>query len=364
MVAVAGTIMILGGIGAIAINQTLLPKLAANSVTADWSWIKQSAERTTIVNKTEEVVVRPDNAMRTAVSNVRPMVVQIVVKSVGAKSAQIGTGIILASDGIVAAQLPVVGAVAKGATFEILMTSGKSHEATLEAVDSLTGVAFLRMADVTNLPVVTFMRGEDIFLTQAVVAISATDAQNSRATVGRVTDIGYDRALSVTQTLSSDQLAPSVRVDLTPSVATGDVLFSSRSEFVGLAVRDDKAVRVVAVDAIGDAWQRLLADKLSAQTALGLEYIWLSPSVVAVRDIKFAQKDNAQIGGALVTTVAKGSAAARAKVYAGDVIVAVGDVAIDNSLQLAWILRNYQRGDVARLKIIRSGQEKQLLVSL
>ncbi len=363
MVAVAGTIMILGGVGAIVINQTLLPKLATNSVAKNWSWVKQSAERTTIVNKTEEIVVRPDNAMRTTVSNVRPTVVQIVPQNSDvniAKTApvQTGTGVILSSDGIVAGLLANSETLKKDASFAILANSGKQYEAVLEAIDDLTGIVFLRINDVDNLPVVTFMRDEDIFLTQSVVALRAIGTKFTRAALGSVTDIDYDGELSFTKSLLTDKLASSVRIDLGVGAQIGDTIFNSRSEFVGL-LADSNSGQIMSVGVISDAWQRLLAGKLSKQISLGVEYILLSPAVLTVRD--FAQNDVQK--GVLVTNVVKGSAAARAKLYKGDIIVKVDDVMVD-SVQLAWILRNYQPGDVLRLEILRSGGSKQLLVSL
>lgn len=71
-------IFLLGGLGGIFFERFVLPELASYKVFADHPFFKKTTERTTIINKTEQVVVREDDSVDSIVSQPATAVVNIV----------------------------------------------------------------------------------------------------------------------------------------------------------------------------------------------------------------------------------------------------------------------------------------------
>ena len=67
--------------------------------------------------------------------------------------------------------------------------------------------------------------------------------------------------------------------------------------------------------------------------------------------------------GILVGPVREGGPAAEAGIEPGDIIVGVGDYTLQNLAQLTTLIASKQPGDQVRLRVLRDGEEREVVVS-
>lgn len=102
---------------------------------------------------------------------------------------------------------------------------------------------------------------------------------------------------------------------------------------------------------------RIISQGYFARPFLGVNFQAINPSI--------ARRYNLPTDwGAYVTQVEAGSPAAQAGLQQGDIIVRVGDTAIDENTSYINALFEYQPGDQISITINRDGQEQSLNVTL
>ena len=77
-----------------------------------------------------------------------------------------------------------------------------------------------------------------------------------------------------------------------------------------------------------------------------------------------AQLDLDDARGVLVLEVVEGGPAARAGIQPGDVLVRMGDAALDSPEDFLATLRGQQPGQQVRVTLVRGGRERQVTVTL
>lgn len=235
-------ILIVSGLSGILASQFLLPYLANTSPFDKISWLKKIKDGTTIINKTEKIVITENKALDKAISEASGRVVEIISqrtekvvakKKVALEKPEIlakGTGFIVTSDGLIV----TAEALIPEATSKILVRSdAKEIQAQLIKKEKNSGLALLRIKE-TNLPVVSFADGE-LKLGQSVFLIGARTENQLVKFVD----------LSIVK-----QLQPLV-VDFTTKDINGSPLFNIKGEVIGMNLIDSsgqaKVIPLVAI---------------------------------------------------------------------------------------------------------------------
>lgn len=89
--------IIFGGLSGIILDRSALPYLTNFDAFKKYGFLKRTVENTTIINNTEKVVVKDEQNIFEILNKINPAVVTIV----NARGVTLGSGVILASDGVV-----------------------------------------------------------------------------------------------------------------------------------------------------------------------------------------------------------------------------------------------------------------------
>ena len=263
----------------------------------------------------------------------------------------IGSGFIISADGYVLTNAHVVGG-APGADTEVTVTLNDKREmkAKIVGVDERTDVAVLKI-DGKNLPVVRMGDPEKVRVGQWVVAVGSPFGFENTVTAGIVS--------AKARRLPSETYVPFIQTDVAINPGnSGGPLFNLAGEVIGInsqiysrsggfmgisfAIPIDVALKV----------ERQLVEHGSVQRGkLGITI----QSVTQELAQNFGLK---QPTGALVANVEPGSAAERAGMQAGDVVLDVDGETVNDSGDLPRIIGEKTPGAKVRVKVWRNGAEK------
>ncbi|MGB5018982.1 MAG: hypothetical protein WBO66_04590, partial [Candidatus Moraniibacteriota bacterium] len=102
-------IFLIGGVGGIFFEHSVLPRLATMKLFSRSVWVKNASENTTIINKVEQVTIREDDSVEQVVSQSATAVVNIIAIRDATKTPRVATlretktttGVLATNDGVV-----------------------------------------------------------------------------------------------------------------------------------------------------------------------------------------------------------------------------------------------------------------------
>lgn len=219
-------ILIIGGLGGILADQFLLPYLATISPFSKIEFIRQARDGTTIINKTEEIIITENTALEEAVDKVSPCLVAIQAYQNNKLISQ-GTGFIVTSDGLVITANDLVPVKANQ---YLVFRNGHSLTAQVVKNDLEKDLVLVKVAE-SNLPVVSLAEVEDLRLGQRVILIGVDKTKDN---FSRFVNLGIIR--SINQGI--------LKLNLTEenSLANGGPLINIKGEVVGLNLIDQQGL--------------------------------------------------------------------------------------------------------------------------
>lgn len=271
------------------------------------------------------------------------------------RSQSLGSGVILRSDGYLVTNNHVI----EGAeNLSVLLFDGKEYDAEVVGADAFTDLAILRIkAD--NLPIITFGDSDQLKVGQWVMAFGSPLSAElaNTVTTGIVSAVGRysSSGTSVQNYIQTDAAinpgnsgGPLVNLngDL---VGINTAIFTRTGGYQGIGF----AIPVKTVQRISE---QLIESGSVKRARLGVNY---GPAAPALR-----QALDLPSGAATVANVVEGSAADKAGIKEGDVILAVNGQELDNALALSTIIGSLKPGDKANILINREGDEKTIRVDL
>ena len=236
-------ILIVGGLSGILASQFLLPYLANTSPFDKISWFKKIKDGTTIINKTEKIVITENEALDKAVSKAENIVVGVISqrtekiiarKKVVLEKPEIlasGTGFIVSSDGLVVTSNNLIPETAQKI---LVVFKSKDILAELKKRDINSGLALLKINE-SNLPVLPFSE-QELRLAERLFLVGAK-IQNQLI---KFVDLSLVK-----------QLEPELMVDFSSQDINGSPLFNIKGEVIGMNLIDSsgqaKVVLLVAI---------------------------------------------------------------------------------------------------------------------
>jgi S1-C subfamily serine protease len=164
----------IGGAGGIFLDRILLPDLLVKyPALSRISYLRRVSEQTTIVEKTQEVRISQEEAISDAIDKVSPSVVAVLVKNAAGQFEQVGTGIILTSDGYIITPLRSVltgtaSTPAPAKEIQVKLKTGKTYDAQLATQSADYSLAMLKISE-SNLSVIPYAATEDLKLGQKLI---------------------------------------------------------------------------------------------------------------------------------------------------------------------------------------------------
>lgn len=229
-------IFIVGALGGAFGDRVLFSYLAGKAPFSEIRFIRDAGRGTTIINRTEQVVVRENERLNESVAKATPFVVG--VRSIAGDTVYQGTGIILTSDGLVITSGDLL---LSGALNEVVRGDTR-FTATVVMRDPVSGIAVLKI-DAGNLPVVTFAEevklGESVFLVGVETEKDASTFYVETGAVRKVAGGSFETTIG----------------DLKFS-ASGSPLFNLEQKVAGITLVRKGVASVVPARIIGEVFVR------------------------------------------------------------------------------------------------------------
>jgi len=265
----------------------------------------------------------------------------------------LGSGFIVSPDGIVLTNAHVVNGAAE---VTVKLTDKREFKAKVIGIDKPTDVAVLKI-DATNLPTVKLDKADDVKVGEWVVAIGSPYGFENTVTSGIVS--------AKWRTLPGDSYVPFIQTDVAVNPGnSGGPLFNMRGEVIGINSQ---------IYSRSGGYQGL-SFSVPIDVALGIQdQLMQHGSVtrgrlgVGIQDVNQALANSFGLkkpAGALVSSVEKDSAAAKAGLEPGDVILRYNEKEITSSSQLPVLVANTAPGTTAKLEVIRNGETRQINVTV
>jgi serine protease Do len=259
-----------------------------------------------------------------------------------------GSGFIVSADGLILTNAHVVDGASE---VTVKLSDRREFTAKVLGSDSVTDVAVLRI-DAKDLPTVRLGNPGQLEVGDPVLAIGAPYGLEQTATQGMVSAKG--RSLP-----GDSSVVPFIQTDAAVNPGnSGGPLFDGQGNVVGINSQIYSQSGgfqglsfAIPIDVALKIKDQIVATGRANHGRLGVAAQDMNQALAESFGLKSAS-------GALVSSVVPGSAAAAAGLKAGDVILAVGDRAIERAGSLSSAIGLSTPGETVKLKVWRDGGEK------
>lgn len=275
-----------------------------------------------------------------------------------------GTGFIISSDGIILTNRHLVSET--DAQFAVLTNDGQSFTADVLARDPVQDLAILKI-DGKDLPTVKIGDSSGIRIGQTVIAIGNSLGEfRNTVSVGVVSGLG--RSISATDGRTVEVLEDVIQTDAAINRGnSGGPLLNLKGEVIGIntavAIDAQSIGFSIPINKAKRMIESVLDDKELVYPFLGVRYMMIDPLLVKDKELT-VDYGALIISGDNEPAIDKGSAADKAGLIEGDIILEVDGKAINSDNYLAGAIQEFNPGDTIELKVIRNKKEMAIKVTL
>ena len=300
-----------------------------------------------------------------AVQLVGPAVVTVLNR--GQQGMGSGSGVIFSQDGYILTNNHVV----EGASaLAVVFADSSRREAKLIGTDPLNDVAVIKVEG--SVPAVAMLGDSAALQPGETVLAIGSPLGNFRNTVTAGVVSALNRSVGSMEGLIQTDAAIN-------SGNSGGPLINLAGEVVGINTlvvrgdRNDYSSSAAPVEGLGfsvpSSIFRSVADQLIASGEvrypfLGVSYLAIDGEIAAELNLPVQNGALIQPNASGAPAVTPGSAADKAGIRDGDIIVAIDDTRIDYNTSLRQLLLRYQPGDAVQVTVLRDGEERTLEVTL
>lgn len=268
-----------------------------------------------------------------------------------------GSGVVISEDGYIVTNRHVI---ADADDLEVTLHDNRSYKASVVGMDPTTDLAVIRIKE-KGLSALPFVDSDQVKVGEWVLAIGNPFNLTSTVTAGIVSAKG--RNINILKEQFAVESFIQTDAAINPG-NSGGALVNLAGGLIG--INTAIASPTGAYSGYGFAVPTNIVSKVVSDL---MEYGVVQRGVLGVMirtvsgDLK-REKDLAVNRGVLVDSLLENSAAGQAGIQAGDVIVAIDELAIDNSPGLQEIIARHRPGDQLNVKVNRKGREKSFAVTL
>jgi putative serine protease PepD len=317
----------------------------------------QSRTNTQQVNLRSGVTISEDSAIVQAAAKARPAVVSVVTQQPPSLSR--GSGYLATTDGYIVTNIDVIAGA--GAMTVLVPGDATAHDARLVDYDCQTGVAVIKIDQVSGLPTLAFADPTALVQGQLIVAVGGP-AEGGAVTPGYVS--AMHQVVSIVNPSSAQHPLELSDTILTSSVinagTAGGPMLNVGGQVVGIAMQSQPSTETTGfglnVADVQDDVQQILQTGQVVVSSLGATGTDLNPELAPLSGLP--------VGSQLVTLDTGGPAAA-AGLRPGDVITQLDDVKLDAAHPLRLLLRSrFHPNQRVTVTYSRSGASSQVQLTL
>ncbi|MFA5909517.1 MAG: trypsin-like peptidase domain-containing protein [Vicinamibacterales bacterium] len=268
----------------------------------------------------------------------------------------LGSGVVISQDGYVVTNNHVVG----DGDAEVTVTVGDYRDvrAKVVGVDSWTDLALLKI-DVTGLPVIPYGDSSKLRVAEWVMAVGSPFSLSQTVTVGVVSALGRAN-VGITQYEDFIQTDAAINPG-----NSGGALINSRAELVGINTAifsQSGGYQGIGFAVPSNLVRRVVGDLMKyGQVRRGsIGYVEVMPLTSRLADELRAPKTD----GIVVNQMARASAAYRAGLQPGDVILSANGQAIADPSQFVRLIADSAIGSTVRIEVLRDGARSTLRIPI
>ncbi len=266
----------------------------------------------------------------------------------------LGSGVVISADGYVVTNNHVIG---EGDT-EVTVTVGDYRDvrAKVVGVDSWTDLALLKI-DVTGLPLIPYGDSSKLKVAEWVMAVGSPFSLSQTVTLGIVSALGRAN-VGITQYEDFIQTDAAINPG-----NSGGALINSRAELVGINTAifsQSGGYQGIGFAVPSNLVRRVTGDlmKFGRVRRGSIGYVEVMPLTSRLADELRAPKTD----GIVVNQMARASAAYKAGLQPGDVIVSLNGQAIADPSQFVRLIADSAIGSTVRVEVVREGQRVALRI--
>ena len=264
-----------------------------------------------------------------------------------------GTGIIVSADGYVLTNKHVIDSATK--IYVVLDDGTVYNDVSLVATDPLNDVAFLKIADASNLSAATLGDSKTITVGEQVIAIgNALGQYQNTVTSGIVSGTGRSLVATDSSYQNAETLSDMIQTDAAiNSGNSGGPLVNAAGEVIGIntAVSDGNGLGfAIPISSVKGMLNSLLATGKASRSYVGVSYTEIDAATAIEEEYPVSY-------GAFVEKVISGSPADSAGLKKNDIILAVNGIKIGANRSLSTLLGEHSVGETVELSVLRNGSE-------
>ncbi len=283
-----------------------------------------------------------------------PAVVTVFVKSPDGNGS--GSGAIIGSDGLILTNDHVIATGVEKGTIEVLLTGGRTAEASVVGTDPVTDLALLQIEG-RRLPTLSLAPGEPLQVGQPVVALGAPLGLSGTVTAGIISALGRNIP-APTSTGGTTVLAGAIQTDASINPGnSGGPLVTCGGRLIGVntaisTVPNADGTAGGGSVGIGFAVPASTAQRVVTELQANgrVTHPWMGIAVSEITDETAIDFDTQP--GLFVQQVVPGSPAEAAGLLTGDIITKLNGGAA-TSVSLAWLLVSARVGDAVTIGYLR-----------
>ena len=266
-----------------------------------------------------------------------------------------GSGVIISQDGYIVTNNHVIDGATK---IEVVLNDNTTHEATLVGRDPATDIALLKI-EAGGLKPIPFGDSDDLRLGEWVLAIGSPFDLRSTITAGIVSAKGR----SMPNYTGQFKVESFIQTDAAVNPGnSGGALVNKTGELVGINTaiisqtgQDAGYSFAVPVNIVKKITGDLLQYGKVRRAVLGVLMMTVDEKVA--EEMKLSSST-----GVYISEVSKGSAAEKAGIKAGDILIKVDGRDIRDASALQVVINSYHPGDKAEITVLRDGRQLTLPV--
>lgn len=265
-----------------------------------------------------------------------------------------GSGAIVSPDGYIVTNNHIVQDSNK---ITVILNSGEEYQATVIGTDPKTDLAVLKIQE-NDLPYLEFGNSDNLQIGEWAIAIGSPFELQSTLTVGVISAKGREN-------VKISDLGDFIQTDAAINPGnSGGPLLNLKGQIIGInvAILTQTGGYMGIGFAIPSKTAKVIMDQLISKGSVDRGYLGI---YLQEMDKEMAEALNLdKTEGVLISQVPEGTAADKAGIKQGDVIIAYNDKPIKSLRSFRNEIAMMTPGDSVKLKVLRNGKTKEITVKL
>ncbi|MBO4447717.1 MAG: trypsin-like peptidase domain-containing protein, partial [Bacteroidales bacterium] len=262
-----------------------------------------------------------------------------------------GSGVIISPDGYIVTNNHVVQNASK---IEITLNNNKTYEAKVIGTDPATDVALIKI-EATGLPTIEFADSDRLRLGEWVLAIGSPLGEELRSTI--TAGIVSAKGRSISGYTGEFKIESFIQTDAAVNPGnSGGALVNKAGQLVGIntaIVSQTGAYSGYSFAVPSNIVRKIVSDLIDFGS---VKRARLGVSMSPITEKKASELKLSSLDGVYINEVVPGSAAAKAGIKSGDVIVKLDSTLIKTTSDLQVKVNSFRPGDKTVAKVIRDGK--------